>query len=190
MTADRQAAALDRLRAKGLGLAPHMVDGRVVSKRSGKSPAARPALGASDADQGSSEGITHAGGYKPAEGHTARFGLWIPAPGKFLSLNDRMHHHPKAKLVKAWRTAAREAAEAGNMPTGLDRVHIAIDVLKTNGRAYDVHNLMPTAKACIDGLIDAGLCADDNNDYLTGPDMRAGGVADWAGLRIVVTVLA
>lgn len=32
----------------------------------------------------------------------------------------------------------------------------------------------PTAKAIVDGLVDAGVIPDDSNEWVTGPDMRAG----------------
>jgi hypothetical protein len=31
---------------------------------------------------------------------------------------------------------------------------------------------MPTAKACVDGLVDAGVLEDDNFSRVRGPDMR------------------
>lgn len=39
-------------------------------------------------------------------------------------------------------------------------------------RRRDVHNFMPTVKAAIDGLTDAGLWIDDRDGILTGPDLR------------------
>lgn len=190
MTRDRQQAALDRLRAKGNHLAPVMVDGKVRPKGSDKRPAGGGVLPAHSAPEGAIGVIMSPGELQPLSkrfpGDT--FELLIPAPGKFLSLNDRMHHHPKARLIKAWRQAAVEAAETAGLPKGLPRVHVGIAVVKATNRAYDVHNLVATAKAAIDGLIDYGLCADDSNDYLTGPDMRPGGTGDPA-LRVVVTVL-
>jgi hypothetical protein len=101
-----------------------------------------------------------------------------------------MHHMPKARLTKAWRQAARQAAETAALPRNMSRVHFAVAEVKSSNLSYDVHNITPTAKAAIDGLIvDYGLCADDSNDYLTGPDMRPGGRGE-PSLRIVVTVLA
>jgi hypothetical protein len=35
-----------------------------------------------------------------------------------------------------------------------------------------VGNYYPTAKAILDGLVDAGVLPDDNDDHVTGPDMR------------------
>lgn len=193
MTRDRQQAALDRLRAKGNHLAPVMVDGKVSPKGSDKQGADGGALPGRSPAEGPGKVITPTRTPDRLERHTAAhvgetFELVIPAPGKFLSLNDRMHHMPKARLIKAWRRAAAEAAENAGLPKGLPHVHIGVDVVKATNRAYDVHNLVATAKAAIDGLIDYGLCDDDSNDYLTGPDMRPGGTGE-PSLRIVVTVL-
>ena len=63
------------------------------------------------------------------------------------------------------------------------------DMLSLNGRAdrrtlsprirtlrmqarRDLHNYMPTLKALVDGLVDAGLLPDDDARHLQGPDMR------------------
>jgi len=50
-------------------------------------------------------------------------------------------------------------------------------------RRRDVHNLYPTAKHLIDGMVDAGLLPDDSDEYLIGPDMRKdpdpSRLADW-----------
>lgn len=188
---ERQVAFLARLRDKGLGLAPVMADGKIVRlKASSKQAAGGGAGRGRTAPQGPAGVITRRASSDRSTGHTApgEFTLWVPAPAAFLNLNDRMHHHPKARLVKAWRAAAKDAAEAAGLPRGFGRVHVGIDVVKVTSRAYDVHNLMPTAKACIDGLVDFGLVADDSNDYLTGPDMRPGGTGP-AGLRVIIRAL-
>jgi crossover junction endodeoxyribonuclease RusA len=111
--------------------------------------------------------------------------LTIPAPCQFINLNSRTHWAPKAKQTKAWRTAAYVAASNAKLPKGLSRVHIVAHVVKPTSRAYDVHNLLPTLKAAIDGLVDYGLIQDDSNEYLVGPDLRQGGKGESA---IVITI--
>jgi hypothetical protein len=64
-------------------------------------------------------------------------------------------------------------------------VHIVAHVIKPTNRAYDAHNLLPTLKAAIDGLVDYGLIPDDTNAHLIGPDLRQGGKGDPA---IVLTI--
>lgn len=121
--------------------------------------------------------------------------LTIPAPcgtdGKplWLSANQRLHWAPKANITKQWRQLARLLAGMHGLPTGLDRVHITATIHKTNGRAYDVHNLVPTCKAIVDGLVDYGLIQDDDNSRLTGPDMRAGEKNDGASVVLTITPL-
>ena len=113
--------------------------------------------------------------------------LTIPAPCKFINLNARTHWAPKAQMTKAWRNAAHVAARNAELPKGLQAVHVVAHIIKPTSREYDVHNLMPTLKAAIDGLVtDYGLIPDDTNKHLTGPDLRQGGKGP-AAIRITIT---
>ena len=118
--------------------------------------------------------------------------IFIPTPrdpkGRlaWLSMNERTHWAPKASKVKQWRTLAKITAQNEHLPKGLQRVHVTCTVHKTNNRVYDVHNLTPTAKAIIDGLVDYGLLDDDSNAYLVGPDMRPGEKQDQAGVTVTI----
>lgn len=78
-----------------------------------------------------------------------------------------------AKLTKQWREAAAKASEGVSELT--PPVHIYAHVWKPRGGRYDPGNLYPTAKACIDGIVDAGLLTDDDHTRVIGPDMRHGG---------------
>lgn len=100
--------------------------------------------------------------------------LTIPLPAEWINLNQRLHWAQRAKLTKAWRTMAHIQARQQRLPKKLGRVSIVATVHKATARKYDVHNLIPTAKAVIDGLVDYGLIVDDSNEFLVGPDMRAG----------------
>lgn len=103
-----------------------------------------------------------------------------------LNLNQRYHWAKKAALTKHWRRFAFINAMAAELPRGLDRVHIVAHVTKSTNRQYDVHNLMPTLKACVDGLVDYGLIPDDTNKHLTGPDLRQGGKGA-PGITLTIT---
>jgi hypothetical protein len=76
-------------------------------------------------------------------------------------------------------------AQVAKLPKNLDRVHIVAHIIKPTSRQYDVHNLMPTLKACVDGLVDYGLIPDDTNAHLTGPDLRQGGKGE---LGVIITI--
>jgi hypothetical protein len=189
--ADRQAAALDRLRAKGLGLAPHMVDGKVVSKRSGKRSDARRALPPRTPET-PAPGVTTP---DDAESSLSKripgtvFEFTIPAPCEFLNANrSKGHWGNTAPLVKKWRRAGRAAAAAAGLPLGLARLQVDCFVWKPIANDYDPANWAPTAKACLDGMIDYGLAEDDNRRFVTGPFMHEGGKGSDA-LIVRVTVL-
>ncbi|MGV0109815.1 hypothetical protein [Arthrobacter sp. CP30] len=113
--------------------------------------------------------------------------LVVPAPADWINLNQRLHWAKKAKLTRAWRSAAHIRARQAHLVMGLDRVSITMTVTKPTARPYDVHNLMPTAKAVVDGLIDYGLCADDSNQYMTGPDLRPAETKGPAQIIITIT---
>jgi hypothetical protein len=183
---------IERLRAKGLGLAPHMVDGRV--KASNKSRAARPALAAPVADLSHSGPTTPSTPARPADRLTAPgdvFEFEIPAPCEFLNANRDSGGHwaSKAKKIRAWRRAGRIAATYAQLPVDLGRVQVDCYVVKPIQNNYDPANWANTAKACLDGMVDYGMVTDDNRHYVTGPFMHEGGRGDDA-LVVRVTVLA
>ena len=89
--------------------------------------------------------------------------ITFPQPAKRLSMNDRMHWAPKAKLTHEWRTAARYAAnDLGEFPPAT--VHVTFPV--RDKRRRDPHNTAPTVKAIVDGLVDAGVWPDDTDQYV------------------------
>lgn len=99
-------------------------------------------------------------------------------PGDVLpTANGREHWRRRAELTKRWRTyayaRARNELVAGRW-TPLERAHITITIDWPDQRRRDPANWSPTAKAIVDGLVDAGLLPDDDHRHVTGPDMRRG----------------
>ena len=115
--------------------------------------------------------------------------LTIPAPEQWLNLNHRTHWAVKARRTKAWRHATMIAAKTAGLPIGLEHVHITAHIHKTSRREYDAHNLLPTIKACVDGLVDYGLTVDDTNAHVTGPDLRMGEVRKELAVTLTIEPL-
>lgn len=96
----------------------------------------------------------------------------FPQPDKLMNLNDRSHWAVRRRQVKAWREAAAwhalQLPKVARPMAGPVLVDIALPV-RRNGRR-DAHNFMPTCKAIIDGLVDAGVVPDDSTRYLATRD--------------------
>jgi crossover junction endodeoxyribonuclease RusA len=98
--------------------------------------------------------------------------LVLEPPCAFINANDRLHHHAKAKLTRAWRTIAANAIDDGWHPDHYPAAHITVAIRFPTNHRRDVGNYYPTAKAIVDGLVDALLLPDDNDAHLIGPDLR------------------
>ena len=107
-----------------------------------------------------------------------------------LTANQRLHHMKRAGIVKLLRHAAAMAAASQDVPK-LDRAHITVHVAWPDRRRRDVHNIMPTVKACVDGFVDFGVLPDDDDHHLIGPDLRVdpelSGVAKVTRLTFEIT---
>lgn len=88
-----------------------------------------------------------------------------------LNANDRRHWAEKARITKNLRAMG---AIAARQVEPMERAHLTIRVGYSDNRRRDDHNLMPTYKALIDGIVgDCGLLPDDDREHLTGPDLRS-----------------
>jgi hypothetical protein len=114
--------------------------------------------------------------------------LTIPAPCDWLRLNGgHGNRYAKAGLIRTWRAAAAWESKRQHLPAQSGLVRIVATVhLATKPSRWDATNWLPTAKACIDGLVDARVLADDSNRHVIGPDMRAGD--SWADAALVLTI--
>jgi crossover junction endodeoxyribonuclease RusA len=95
----------------------------------------------------------------------------LEPPCDFINANSRLHHHAKAKLTKAWRDATRAQADVLSGGWTIP-VHIVVSIRFPNNIRRDVGNYYPTAKAIVDGLVDAGVLPDDDDKHVVGPDNR------------------
>ena len=119
---------------------------------------------------------------------TADYRVEIPAPCDWINSNHRTHRMVEARRVSAWRAAARDAVNP--LISGFDSpAHITATIHKTRAGRWDAGNLYPTAKAIVDGLVDAGILVDDSNEYVIGPDMRAGEKRDTASVVIEIKAI-
>lgn len=99
--------------------------------------------------------------------------LTLIPPAALINSNQRLHFHAKAKLTRAWRDMAHDhALYVAENGVRHDQAHITVAFRFPTNRRRDVGNLYPTAKAIVDGLVDAGLLPDDDDKHITGPDMR------------------
>ena len=116
----------------------------------------------------------------------------IPAPCDWINSNHRTHRMEVAKRTRLWREAAMVAVRYETKALGLlfdGAVHITATVHKTRAGRWDAGNLYPTAKAIVDGLVEAGVLYDDSNEYVIGPVLRAGEKRDRACVVISIDVI-
>jgi crossover junction endodeoxyribonuclease RusA len=101
--------------------------------------------------------------------------LELPPGTLLINANQNIHWRDRAKLVKALRQTAWAIARRDKLPA-LQRAHIFyVFHPDTKGdRRRDSGNWSPSAKAAIDGMVDAGVLPDDNHTRLIGPDPRIG----------------
>lgn len=104
--------------------------------------------------------------------------LWMTA-------NDRWPWRRKARAVRQWRDTT--AWRSRSLPR-LAAAHVVCELLFADRRRRDPGNWAPTAKACVDGLVDAGVLPDDDGKHLLGPDMRLGPTVAkaYVGLALVI----
>jgi Holliday junction resolvase RusA-like endonuclease len=98
--------------------------------------------------------------------------LVIEPPAAFINANDRLHWRKKAQLTATWRGVTEELATEFPAKPFRSRVHITVAIRWPDNKRRDPGNWYPTAKACVDGIVAAGLLKDDSDEYVLGPDLR------------------
>lgn len=113
--------------------------------------------------------------------------LDFPRPDEWISQNERTHWAVRAPKTKAWRDATCLHARAAKVPA-MGRVEVVAAARYTNrSRTRDLDRIAPTVKACVDGLVDAGVLADDSSDIVVRVSYEAGELADGvARLRLIL----
>ncbi|MFC9768634.1 hypothetical protein [Rhodococcus jostii] len=100
------------------------------------------------------------------DGSTGTFGVTIELPWATppMSMNDRMHWARKAGITKGIRDTTHVLVQ--HLPKS-GHITIGLHYRPRDDRRRDVDNLMPVLKACADGVVDAGLVADDTPEFMT-----------------------
>ncbi|MGP9760216.1 hypothetical protein [Corynebacterium sp. AOP12-C2-36] len=84
-----------------------------------------------------------------------------------LSLNDRGHWSKFEPHRYGLRAEAHKRARSMKIPRDLEHITTRLHYVAPDGRRRDEDNLLATAKPLWDGLVDAGIVADDTSEYMT-----------------------
>lgn len=91
-------------------------------------------------------------------------------PADLLLANDRPHWSRRARLTRIWRTTtalhAHRVLGPGRAARAQPPSFVRVTFPVTVNRRRDSDGPAPTVKACVDGLVDAGLWPDDTPDYV------------------------
>lgn len=90
--------------------------------------------------------------------------LWINLPT--VTMNSREHWARKAEKVKALRSAAFLLARQQRIPA-LGKCQVSLTLYPKVRRTRDADNYVATLKPLCDGLVDAGVVADDHPALMT-----------------------
>lgn len=111
--------------------------------------------------------------------------LDIP-PRELLNANKRYHWAVRARMAADLKADAYKVARGARVPR-LDRIRVVGVVHAPDRRRRDPHNLFPTLKAYIDGIVAAGVIIDDDSQHLVSVAMQSG--APRRPLRMSVVIL-
>lgn len=118
--------------------------------------------------------------------HPDAYVLVLPAPTEWLRSNDRRHRMAAAAITKKWREAAAWRARQARIPRIDQPVHITLIIHRADRRKADAPNSWPSCKAAIDGLVDAGVLADDDDTHVLSTTFQPGEVVRGSQLTIVI----
>ena len=82
------------------------------------------------------------------------------------SLNTRRDKRWDSRQLRHWRHTAHLAARAAKVPP-LSGATVRLHYWPGDRRRRDAVNLALVHKACVDGLVDAGVLVDDDPDHVT-----------------------
>lgn len=80
---------------------------------------------------------------------------------------NKQDHWMRKELADFWRPRVKIEARNKSL-TPVRAAWITFGFRFPNNRIRDCHNLTPTAKPAIDGLVDAGVLPDDDDRYVLG----------------------
>lgn len=89
----------------------------------------------------------------------------------FLSMNQRLSHHPKNDRTQYWVELTKSLARNQRV-LPVEKAHVEIWFRFPDNTRREVANLQPTSKAIVDGLVHAKVFADDRDELVVGPDNR------------------
>jgi|SRR5208282_3410909 len=96
----------------------------------------------------------------------------MPPGIELLNANDRIHYKQRSKKTERLRSEAFRAV--GKYPMTFGRCRIICIFRAPDNRRRDTANLYPSFKACLDGIVDAKVLADDNDKYVTSLTLMRG----------------
>lgn len=94
-------------------------------------------------------------------------------------------HYVRSEQTKWWRQAFCIAAEEANIPH-FEAVTIHVTPILPDRKIQDTGACYPTAKAAIDGLVDAGVLDDDAPQYVPTITFHAPVLSNYAGLEVLI----
>jgi crossover junction endodeoxyribonuclease RusA len=94
-------------------------------------------------------------------------------------------HYQRSAVTKWWREAFRDAALEAEIPH-FDSIRIEVTPILPDRRIQDTGACFPTAKAAIDGLVDAGVIDDDAPQYVPTITFHAPVICREGGLEILI----
>lgn len=108
-----------------------------------------------------------------------------------LNANDRPHWTQKAKITAYLRaTAAKEGQRYNCTPYSKKRpCGLVVTIYAPTKRRLDPPNFYPTVKALVDGLTEAKIWTDDNDNVIKSTKFQLGGLSGKKGYyRFVLTI--
>lgn len=107
-----------------------------------------------------------------------------------ISLNQERSAHFAVRVrdTKWWREGFADAAKAAGIPK-LEACEIIVQPVLENRRWQDTGACFPSAKAAIDGLIDAGVIEDDTPDIVPTIAFKRPILGERPGLKLTVIAL-
>lgn len=134
------------------------------------------------------------------DNENTKFEFWLPRNTKnkklnmVINSNDRDHNKVTGHMVSRIRKLAAYETKAKKdkhmLPFSPKRpCHLTVTVYKPTRRRLDTPNLYPTVKPLVDGMTEAGIWTDDNDNVIKSTKFQLGGLSGKKGYyRFVLTI--